>query len=720
MSCLRHPAIPFLLSLCSFAVAQGHKHPAALLKPLESVVSSLRGCGHVDEAEAVQRVLRELGADPKVLDRLSAIKSGKTKAVPAAVLASLRQATGGLAAQLGKLDGADRTRLAETLLQLDSGCAAAQQALGRQRVGADWLTADGIACRERQAQIDEALQQALRLKFPITGKAVSHPLFAKVGIAQPTEVTFGAMTVISEWPVDKAVRAVRTVAQAAALSRWLLDGKLEFTPRSCRYLHFAQRTKYLAAVVELLAEGRIDAAEAVAVGPLHAFDPPGGWRWEQDITEASFATALLYDDGYYRIKQAWLLGGHVDWIGRALIGAPLGQYAFEEKGGTIAGGTAADWLKERFGKAGLAGARIWMRHLAEKREDPPWSRAFLDQVGKIPFTELVKCTLVHEYLLQHRWLVPLVAAPVDPAPFRDAVPAVTGFGFEQLDGRWRQWLIGTGQRSVLDRLSGPDPELPDAGEAKALAYLQGLRDRALPKPQTQEHPAPPVGFERSLADGCLLHARYLGLNKDQLSAWPDAHEEYPDRPGYTAAGSFAGGHSVIAGAATMTAAIDAWMGTFYHRVPLLDPGLMAVGFGLAGGTAVLDPGSMCLPSDTTYLMSMWPPVDGHDMPLRFSPEMPNPVPGEDQGQWGYPVTFQLHLPEPYDPGSVTMTLKVGGPEGESVDCWFSSPVAPTNGEIAPADVYCLIPKAALRGKTQYVVEVRRPEGLVAQWGFNTR
>lgn len=694
----------------------------ALLKPLAVVAQDLIAAGQGADAGLVVAVLEQCGYEAKALAKLreaiaTPLAKPRPPKPPARLAAALRRAVAALAPELQRLDGEARTRLATAMLALDEDVAAAQAVFGRERHGNDWLDATALACRQRQQQIDDAVLQALRLDFPITAVPTTHELFTKVGIAQPTRLEFGAMTVISEWPPDKAKRALRTFAQGAALSRWLLGGKLEFTPRACRYLHFAQHTRYAAAVAELQRQGAFDQQEAAAVLSLHAFDPPGGWRFEQDITEGAFATALLYDDSYYRIKQAWLLGGHVDWIGRALIGAPLGQYAFEEKAQTVAGGTGVDWLKERFGKAGLAGARIWMRRLAEQRQDPPWSRAFVESVGMIPFEALIKCTLVHEYLCQRQLLATLVDGPRQPGPFRERVGEATGEGYELFDDSWRRWLLAGSGRSLFERLNGPDPALPDVAEDQALQYLRRLREQALARQLQQEPVAPAVGFDRELSDGCKLHAKYLQQNRDQLARWPDAHEEYPDRPGFSAAGAFAGTHSVITGAGDMHAAIDAWMATFYHRVPLVDPGLVSVGFALDGGIAVLDAGSMCMPSDASYLASMWPPPDGTGVPLHFQPEMPNPVPGEDQAAWGYPVTLQYHLPDPYDPGSVTMTLQRGDAE---VPCWFSSPVAPTNGEIAPADVYCLIPKAALLAKTRYHVVVARGGTAVTDWSFTTQ
>ena len=58
--------------------------------------------------------------------------------------------------------------------------------------------------------------------------------------------------------------------------------------------------------------------------------------------------------------------------------------------------------------------------------------------------------------------------------------------------------------------------------------------------------------------------------------------------------------------------------------------------------------------------------------------------------------------------------------GPKVDCHYSSPVAPTNPEMSPADCYCLIPKAKLSPKSDYTVVVTMPERESLVWSFRTR
>ena len=59
------------------------------------------------------------------------------------------------------------------------------------------------------------------------------------------------------------------------------------------------------------------------------------------------------------------------------------------------------------------------------------------------------------------------------------------------------------------------------------------------------------------------------------------HSEDPRLPGVTPGGKRAGKASVIAACNNPRAALDSWLDTFYHRIPLLAPELRRVGYGQA-------------------------------------------------------------------------------------------------------------------------------------------
>ena len=74
------------------------------------------------------------------------------------------------------------------------------------------------------------------------------------------------------------------------------------------------------------------------------------------------------------------------------------------------------------------------------------------------------------------------------------------------------------------------------------------------------------------------------------------HDESPALAGFSEAGRAAAKASAVAyGLGDPLDAVDGWMATLYHRVPLLDPNLKRVGFGCRPGAdsrwvSVLDVG----------------------------------------------------------------------------------------------------------------------------------
>jgi hypothetical protein len=225
--------------------------------------------------------------------------------------------------------------------------------------------------------------------------------------------------------------------------------------------------------------------------------------------------------------------------------------------------------------------------------------------------------------------------------------------------------------------------------------------------------------DRELSAGCALHAHYLKLNPDQLERWPDAHEEYPEKAGFSSDGCWSGTHSVIApGVANADEAVAGWIGTFYHRLPLLDPGLKRIGFALVDKCAVLDADSLLQPDELEGVI-VYPPKDGTNVPTRFTPggELPHPVPGADEREFGFPITLQTTAK------TVEYVLRLArGPsaDGPEVPCWLSTPGHPTYIELAPSNAFCLMPKARLAPKTKYTVTADPADGgAKITWSFTT-
>src|SRR5436190_21311668 len=104
----------------------------------------------------------------------------------------------------------------------------------------------------------------------------------------------------------------------------------------------------------------------------------------------------------------------------------------------------------------------------------------------------------------------------------------------------------------------------------------------------------PLVLDPILSKGCAAHAEYLVRNVDHPSTEGlGLHSEDAKLPGYTKEGERAGKASVIFLGLEGTAAVDGWIGSLFHRIPLLQSRLRKVGYGVAKGgpakvTLVLD------------------------------------------------------------------------------------------------------------------------------------
>src|SRR5262249_2347608 len=106
----------------------------------------------------------------------------------------------------------------------------------------------------------------------------------------------------------------------------------------------------------------------------------------------------------------------------------------------------------------------------------------------------------------------------------------------------------------------------------------------------------PVTLDPALSKGCQAHAHYLVRNHGHPAVRGlDIHKEDPSLPGYSEEGHRAAQASVIQAGVSPPVAVDGWMATFFHRLPILDPDLKRIGWGQAigkrsGWVTVMDTG----------------------------------------------------------------------------------------------------------------------------------
>lgn len=215
----------------------------------------------------------------------------------------------------------------------------------------------------------------------------------------------------------------------------------------------------------------------------------------------------------------------------------------------------------------------------------------------------------------------------------------------------------------------------------------------------------PVAIDPALSKGCAAHAEYLVKNVDHPSTRGlGLHSEDPKLPGYSKEGERAGKASVIFLGLEGEEAVEGWIGSLLHRIPLMQSRLRKVGYGVARGgpakvTVVLDALNGTGPGKDAPVV-IYPAEGQKDVPRRFSAEIPDPIPESPDKKAGYPVT--AIFAEAALVKDVKASLKDGA--GNEVPFWLSSPAKPAAADYQRNTVG-IIPKEPLRPATAYTVTV---------------
>jgi hypothetical protein len=251
----------------------------------------------------------------------------------------------------------------------------------------------------------------------------------------------------------------------------------------------------------------------------------------------------------------------------------------------------------------------------------------------------------------------------------------------------------------------------DAPSAKALDRINAVRKAA---------GLEPVTLDAKLSAGCAAHAAYLVKNAKHPSVQGlGAHNEDKSLPGYTPEGEKAGKSSDIHFVEPL-AAVDGWMASLFHRVPLLHPHLKKVGIGsVAGGSwghVTLVDVMSGREGGKAAAPVLWPPDKAVDIPLAFGGEIPDPIPDDKDRKAGYPITVSFVSGEPVK--EATATLKA---DGKDVEFWISSPDKPADKRYQ-ANTICLFAKDALKPGTTYSVTINAKvngKAWTTSWSFTT-
>lgn len=502
------------------------------------------------------------------------------------------------------------------------------------------------------------------------------------------------------------------------------------------------------------------------------------WQSQQGsaVLQAMLAPVQIHDSMIGSTFQYGLVYGRNEGLGEGLIHAATWylQYTCVTRYGADAEGTQGDR------ELALPDATNW------------WLRAVRDQamsnqdwaLNQVPRERLSRfrndCRLKSWSFMTwvvaaypDQWLDFFLGLP-DPqqkVPTLEEVDAVGeqkfGKKLEVVDAEWREWARG--DSGVAFGTGYGPPLLPERPSKEELAVLDRLNAvRATPLAYTWgegQQPEdgtfaglPPCELDAEASIACEDHARFLTKWPAEHLKWPEAHEENPALEGFSPRGQRAAMGSVIihrqgqAGIEFARDSIDGWLGTPYHRFPLLEHNIKRFGYSFLYendiSVAVLDMGSLEEPYDpaTAPKFVCWPPHGMKDVPTDFHGiEHPNPLEDQPENEQditktGYPVSLQLQrevagrisdariqLFEARGGGKTPPKHVVRANTAEEkawtdrckkeVPLWVHTPQVPLNRKVEIRDVVFGIPKAHLEPNKNFQVRVMLKFGNEERWFY---
>ncbi len=258
----------------------------------------------------------------------------------------------------------------------------------------------------------------------------------------------------------------------------------------------------------------------------------------------------------------------------------------------------------------------------------------------------------------------------------------------------------------------PDATTPTASENAILSQINAYRLAA---------GVAPAQVNQALLTAAEGHVAYYDLNEgDPALAGMGLHQQQPGAPGFTGA-SFddrarAAGYSGTAvtenaGFGGLEFAIEWAMNTVNHRLPLIHPSALDMGFAESSesGFNIVDVG-MTLEAVTIPLPSVYPADGATAVPRSWDGgEAPNPAPGIPR-PLGYPLTVAFALPQHVE----WTSFQLAGPNNQPLA--ISSPIKSWMNAAA------IIPHQPLKPETTYTATVTATvdgEPVTKTWRFTT-
>jgi hypothetical protein len=729
-------------------------------RALRNLVDDVAALGSEDQVKQLLGILLEMGdsvQDHKKIERvwqrkLEKAKPEKNNRARLALVKKIGKVVRLLEQELVQLEGEEqleghaRLRLAAVILKLDSTSELANQVVGYQQYQGEWLPVEAVRLKEGSTYVAGFVQKARQLEIVVEHSASQNPTARYIYGDSAHKVSAFGVTLHGGIDASRLERILRESLRAIAFSNAILNGKLEVPKFEHPYQHvmLQKEEHYDLAIQEAhendgLSEERYGLQQSMR---FHWFHDKRGWIVDRIGKDSMRQALILTQIGHFYPSKSWLpsgtqpcfLAGHLSWLALNFFGAPMPSTLLIGKGAPSPSTVSEKVLREetlwQAASTGLFGCRTWMKSRMKAGDRFPFALTIVDQMEKVQDEPLLKAMLVNEYLQVSGTLTAVLAETrsVDEGQSVrsriEAIEAAFGKTLPEFDAVWATWLqTGEGSNGFVQSLAPGFGRHSKESDPRALAMLEKLqevREQAF-GPLNVWYQSIELFSELSLQ--AQKHAQYLVLNPGQGEVWPDAHEEYPDCEGFSPEGAWAGQHSVIDFTSDPVAAVDRWMGTFYHRLSLLEQGLFGVGYGGEKEVTVLDVTSLVIP-DFEIAWVVWPIRNMKNVPRKFQPELPNPVPGEDQSTWGYPITLQAYWDNGNPARSIEMQLfscPVKDIARENlVPCHFLSPTTAKFTELVPPNAYCLIPLTQLKANTIYSVVATCPETKDKQtWQFQT-
>jgi hypothetical protein len=601
---------------------------------------------------------------------------------------------------------------------------------------------------------------------------------------------FGAksqhFTVWTRGTQENADDAVRWAERAIDFGVWLLGEKeakrLHFVENASQpfawrgFLFTVREREELLKANQPIWEGAKNVEEAMRFSNT-------AWHIKEGIAEVSVAASPrhVHDTMIANVFMYGLCSGHNNGIGQGIVHAAtwyLKSTSISRWGALPEGSVGDDALK-------LPDTTNWwlraVRDQASSTQDYPLAQVPREKLSRFRNDCRLKTWSFMTWAMAQypdKWLKFFLKMPdtEKSVPTLEDVEAVIvkelGEPSEAIDEKWREWARG--DSGVAFGTGYGPPLLPERPSAIELAAVERINlIRAQPIAFTwQKGQGPDDGtlsgmpeceMDAEASFACDAHASYVNNHRELAEKpGPEIHEEDPANEDFTRRGQLAGNGNIITvnasrGAEFARDTVDGWIGTPYHRFPMLEHNIKRLGYAFLSDTgftvAVLDMNSLEEPYDPQVAPKfvVWPPPGSVGIPTTFSGrESPNPLADQPQDQQditkcGYPISLQLQHEEALKivdsdiqlfeshKGGKPPQKKNGQPiyvvdesqqawkdwtdrcKKEPVAIWVHTPKVPLNKKEDLRDVIFCLPKESLEKSKTYQVRVKMQQTDKPYW-----